>query len=138
MFNALLVDDEESIRRLMKAVLEMGDFSVTTAGSAKSGIEMLQSQHFDVVVTDLRMETQFAGYDVVKFAKKRLPHAVIAIVTAFPVPAVEWRRVGADALFTKGADTLQLSDRLKEMLQRKRLAVQGGTIQPRTSRLRQS
>jgi DNA-binding NtrC family response regulator len=138
MFNALLIDDEEPIRRLMKAVLEMGDFSVTTAGSAKSGIEILQSQHFDVVVTDLRMETQLAGYDVVKFAKTRVPHAVVVIVTAFPVPAVEWRRVGADALFTKGADTHHLSDRLKDLLQRKRLAVQGGAIQPRTPGVRQN
>jgi CheY-like chemotaxis protein len=122
MLNALLIDDEESIRRLLKAVLEMGDFSVTTASSAKSGIQVLESQQFDVVVTDLRMETHLAGYEVVKFAKAREPNPVVVIVTAFPVPSAEWRRIGADGLFTKGTETMRLSERLKDMLERKRLS----------------
>jgi DNA-binding NtrC family response regulator len=131
--NALLIDDEESIRRLLKAVLEMGDFSVTTANSAKSGIQVLESQQFDVVVTDLRMETHLAGYEVVKFAKSREPNAVVVIVTAFPVPSAEWKRIGADGLFTKGTETMHLSERLKDMLERKRLS--SHATQTRTFRI---
>jgi DNA-binding NtrC family response regulator len=133
MLNALLIDDEESIRRLLKAVLEMGDFSVTTADSAKSGIQVLESKQFDVVVTDLRMETHLAGYEVVKFAKSREPNSVVVIVTAFPVPSAEWKRTGADGLFTKGTDTMHLSERLKDILERKRLS--SHATQARTFRM---
>jgi DNA-binding response OmpR family regulator len=117
MWKALLIDDEESIRKLLKAVLEMANFSVETAPSAHSGIDVLRSQSFDVVITDLRMETHLAGYDVARFASHLDPRPFVAIVTAFPVPASDWRKVGADALFTKGTDTLQLAACLQRMLE---------------------
>jgi CheY-like chemotaxis protein len=117
MWKVLLVDDEESIRKLLSAVLEMADYSVEIAGSARSAIDVLRSKSFDAVVTDLRMETPLAGYDVAQFAARLNPRPFVAIVTAFPVPAQEWRRVGADALFTKGTDTLQLATRLNQMLE---------------------
>jgi CheY-like chemotaxis protein len=119
MFRALLVDDEEPIRKLLKTILEMADFTVEAVSSAHSAINILRSQSFDVVITDLRMETHLAGYDVAQFAARLDPRPVIALVTAFPVPVSEWRGVGADALFTKGPDTLQLPTRLHKMLERR-------------------
>lgn len=116
MYRVLLVDDEEPIRRLLKTVLEMGDFKVTTAGSAHEGIEILKSQGFDLVLTDLRMETPFSGYDVIKAVNHILLRPVAVILTAFPVPPSEWKSAGADALLTKGLDTLQIGSRLKSLL----------------------
>jgi DNA-binding NtrC family response regulator len=117
MWKVLLIDDEESIRKLLKAVLEMADFSVETASSARSGIEVLRAQSFDVVITDLRMETQLAGYDVAQFASHLNPPPLVALVTAFPVPPSDWHRAGADLMFTKGNDTLQLAPRLQKILE---------------------
>jgi DNA-binding NtrC family response regulator len=118
MWKALLIDDEANIRTLLKTVLEMADFAVETASSAHSAIECLRSQTYDVVISDLRMETQFAGYDVARIASRLDPRPVVVIVTAFPVPPSEWRSVGADALFTKGTDTLQLASRLVQILEK--------------------
>ena len=123
MWKVLLVDDEEGIRRLLKSVLEMGDFSVDTASCARSAIDVLRTQSFDVVLTDLRMETHLAGYDVARFASHLSPRPLVVIVTAFPVPASQWRTVGADALFTKGTDTLQLANRLHHLLKEKKAAM---------------
>ncbi len=122
MWKALLVDDEESIRKLLKTVLEMEEFSVDTADSARAAIQLLREQSFDVIVTDLRMETYFAGYEVARAASKLHPRPLIVIVTAFPVPTSEWRSVGADALFTKGGDTLQLASRLSKLLEARNAA----------------
>jgi CheY-like chemotaxis protein len=124
MWNALLIDDEENIRTLLKTVLEMSDFAVQTASSAQSAIEILQSQTFDVVISDLRMETQFAGYDVARVASRLDPRPVVVLVTAFPIPTAEWRSVGADALFTKGTDTLQLASRLAKILEEKQASAE--------------
>ena len=117
MWKALLIDDEESIRKLLKAILEMANFTVETAASAKSGIDVLRSRSFDVVITDLRMESHLAGYQVAQFASRLSPPPLIALVTAFPVPAADWHRAGADVMFTKGTDTIQLASRLQQILE---------------------
>ncbi|HET9695751.1 MAG TPA: response regulator [Terriglobales bacterium] len=122
MCRVLLVDDEEAIRKLLSSVLEMADFKVTTAGSAREGIQKLGTEAFDLVLTDLRMETPLAGYDVVKAARNLSERPVSVIVTAFPIPPSEWRSVGADALFTKGMETIHMADQLKKLLMRKRPA----------------
>lgn len=122
MCRVLLVDDEEAIRRLLSSVLQMADFEVTTAGSAREGIQKLGTEDFDLVLTDLRMETPLAGYDVVKAAQSLNQRPVSVIVTAFPVPPSEWRSVGADALFTKGLETIHMADRLKQLMSSKRPA----------------
>ncbi|HWR13636.1 MAG TPA: response regulator [Terriglobales bacterium] len=115
-YQVLLVDDEEPILRLLKTVLEMADFSVSVASSASEAIKVLRQELFDVVVTDLRMETPLAGYEVVRAAGRCEHIPLRVILTAFPVPPVEWRRSGADALITKGGESLRLAERLKALL----------------------
>lgn len=117
MWKVLLIDDEESIRKLLKAVLEMANFTVETAASAQSGIDVLRSESFDVVITDLRMETHLAGYQVAQFASHLNPPPLVALVTAYPVPASDWHNAGADVMFTKGTDTIQLASRLQQILE---------------------
>ncbi|MGZ4815663.1 MAG: hypothetical protein ACXVZV_09655 [Terriglobales bacterium] len=68
------------------------------------------------MVTDLRMETPLAGYEVVKAARALSPRPAIALVTAFPVPATEWKQVGADALFVKGQNTAKLGEDLQQLV----------------------
>jgi DNA-binding response OmpR family regulator len=118
-YKILLVEDEEPIRRMLKTVLEMDDFSVETAGSAGEGIQILRTGSFDAVVTDLRMESAGAGYDVVRAAKALSPNPLAVILTAFPVPPSDWRSAGADALITKGGGPLELPKRLSAMLHKR-------------------
>jgi CheY-like chemotaxis protein len=120
MFRVLVIDDEEPIRKLLTTVLEMDDFSIATANSATEGIEKLRHENFDLVMTDLRMETPFAGFEVVKFARHLNPSPLSVILTAFPVPPSDWKQAGADALFTKGGDTLNLGNRLHNLLKDKK------------------
>jgi DNA-binding NtrC family response regulator len=133
----LLVDDEESILKMFKSILEMDDFAVETASSAGAGIAALNNDTFDVVVTDLRMETQLAGYDVVRAATNLRPKPVVAIVTAFPVPASEWKKAGADALFVKGNSPFDLSKQLHRLADESSAHSDGDNeSRPRTSRHR--
>jgi CheY-like chemotaxis protein len=77
---------------------------------------LLGHQTFDVVLTDMRMETATAGFDVVRAARQIDPAPVIAILTAFPISPSEWRPSGADALMVKGADIISLPDKLLNLL----------------------
>jgi DNA-binding NtrC family response regulator len=119
MTRVLLVDDDNSILQLFCTVLEMNGFEVITAASASEALSRIDEQSFEMVITDLRMESPTSGFDVVRAAHNLSPRPIIVIVTAFPVPSAEWRRTGADALYIKGANTMALPEQLKELLHRK-------------------
>jgi DNA-binding NtrC family response regulator len=101
----LIVDDEASILSLLRLVLESENYEVTTAVSAADAKQKLSGQGFDLVITDIRMETPTAGFDVVRAAHQALPKSPVALLTAFPVPTSDWKQAGADALFIKGTDS---------------------------------
>ena len=104
MVRVLLVDDEPSIRTTLKIILEMEQFAVTTAANAHEAVQELEQSEFDVVLTDLNMETSDAGFKVVQKANSLARRPATAIVTAFPVPSSEWKAAGADTLIVKGTD----------------------------------
>jgi CheY-like chemotaxis protein len=114
--SALLVDDEDAILTLFGRILQRDGFSVTTARSAADACAVLSREAFDLVVTDLRMETPTAGFEVVRAANRVLPRPAVVLLTAFPLPPSQWRQAGADALFIKGEDTMRLSSRLKAVV----------------------
>jgi CheY-like chemotaxis protein len=116
MIRVLLVDDEASIRMLLRTALEVADFQVETASSAREAIARLPVSHFDLVITDMRMETVTSGYEVARVASRLDPRPTIVILTAFPIPASQWRAAGADALIVKGTDMLQLPERLRALM----------------------
>ena len=66
----LLVDDELAILLTLKAVLEMNDFEVETAASAREARSKLRASTFHMVITDMRMENESAGLEVVRAAKQ--------------------------------------------------------------------
>lgn len=118
----LLVDDEDAIRSMLATLLETHGFSVVTADSAAAGSAKLAAEPVDIVITDLRMESPLAGFEVVRVARERTPRPLIVVLTAFPVPSSEWKKAGADQLWVKGMNTLGLPNRLKALLSRRRPA----------------
>ena len=112
MLRILIVDDEAAILGMLKIVMESASFQVETAQSAGQAIACLKREHFDVVLTDMRMESPTAGYDVVRTARQLQPRPVIAILTAFPISSSQWKPSGADALLIKGSEVLRLPEML--------------------------
>lgn len=119
MTRVLLVDDDASIIQLFSTVLEMNGFSVTKAQSASEARSAMAQESFEIVITDMHMETPTAGYEVVRAARDRSPRPLIVVVTAYPVPSAQWRGMGADALYIKGTNTTALPQQLKELLNRR-------------------
>ena len=115
MTRILIVDDEAVIAEMLKLVLQSSSFEVETARSAAQALTTLRQKPFDIVLTDMRMETPTSGFEVVKAARQLQPRPAIAILTAFPIPAFEWRPSGADALLVKGSDLLALPETLRSL-----------------------
>lgn len=79
----LVVDDEDSIRRLVKKILERAGFEVRTARDGVEAIEWIAAEDFDVVLLDVMMP-KLDGFGVVHELEKMRPQllAHTLLVTA--------------------------------------------------------
>lgn len=112
----LLVDDEAAILLTLKAILEMHGFEVETASSVKEASDRLHGSEFHLVVTDMKMESERAGYDVVSIAKQQPYEPATAILTAFPTLGSEWQSHGAEQLLVKPVGTDELLRQIEVIL----------------------
>ena len=112
----LLVDDELAILLTLKAILEMNGFEVETAASAGEAEQKLGNAVFDMVITDMRMETETAGYDVIRAARMQDYNPATAILTAYPSLGTEWKNRGAQSLLVKPVNTHDLLRQIEALL----------------------
>lgn len=112
----LVVDDDPSVLAMLQAVLQNEGYVITTATNAADARTQLEKHSFDVVLTDMRMETETAGFDVVRDARSRPEKPLIVILTAYPMLETQWREAGADAGWMKGMPVTQLTDNIAKLL----------------------
>ena len=112
----LLVDDELAILLTLKAILELNGFEVETAESAKEAEQRLRNAEYHMVITDMKMEHDRAGYDVIQAARKTKYDPAVAILTAFPTLTGEWQSEGAESLLVKPVGTRELLLQLEALL----------------------
>jgi len=112
----LLVDDELAILLTLRAILEMNDFEVDTASSAKEAEGKLKNGVFEMVITDMRMKTETAGYDVIRAARQLAYNPATAILTAYPSLGNEWQSHGAQSLLVKPVNTAELLRQIEALL----------------------
>lgn len=112
----LLVDDELAILLTLRAILEMNNFEVETAASAKEAEQKLTQGVFEMVITDMRMETETAGYDVIRAARQQSYNPATAILTAYPTLGNEWQSKGAQSLLVKPVNMQELLRQIDSLL----------------------
>ena len=98
----LVVDDEESIRDLLRLVLTGEGYSVVTANDGEEAIEHLEAQRFDLVITDLVMP-RVNGVEVLRAAKRIDSNFPVIVITGYPSveTVTELVRLGAGDYLTK-------------------------------------
>jgi DNA-binding response OmpR family regulator len=111
----LLVDDEVAVLLTMKAVLEISGFDVDTAASAREGKHCLRSHEYHMVITDMRMESDESGHEVIQAARTAPYHPAVALLTAFPVEDDDWEQMGADKLLLKPMHTRVLLQQIDQL-----------------------
>jgi DNA-binding NtrC family response regulator len=111
----LLVDDDQAVLLTLKAVLELNHFDVDTALSGAEAREKLKSHEYEMVITDVRMETDVAGLEVLREARAQSYHPATAILTAYP-PQEAWRKDFVESFLVKPIGTKQLVQQLETLL----------------------
>lgn len=92
----LVVDDEVMIRSFLAETLRGMKIDVVTAEDGRVAIDLLKREHFDLVISDMKMPGK-SGMDVLKNAKALSPKTLVILITAYASveTAVEAMRQGA-------------------------------------------
>ena len=110
----LIVDDEASMRDMLRIVLRRDGYDVTLAANGREAIEILGRERVDLLLSDIRMP-DVDGVEVLRAAKRVNRDIVAFMMTAFASTdsAVEAMRLGAVDYFTKpfNMDELRLKVR---------------------------
>jgi DNA-binding response OmpR family regulator len=113
---ALVVDDEQSILLTLSLILKSKGFEVQTASSAEIAKTHLAETAFDLLITDLSLETPAAGYDIVRAAREQSHKPATMVISAFPDLLSRWKREGADAALQKPAEIPELLTVIERLL----------------------
>jgi len=79
----LLVDDDLTSRLTLQTVLEAGGYRVDAAASAAEAVEKLDDQEYELVLSDLRMESPEAGLKVLAHARMMDYKPATALITTY-------------------------------------------------------
>ncbi len=123
----LLVDDEVAVLLTLKAVLEISGFDVDTATSAREGKSRIKHREYEMVITDMRMEAEEAGREVIAAAKEASYAPAVALLTAFPVEDDAVDAMGADKMLVKPMHTRVLLQQLESLFTRHTAAKEKST-----------
>ena len=118
--NILLVDDEEPIRKMIRAVLGEDSYSFIEASNGAKALEILETQSFDLIITDVIMP-DCDGIELVLNVRKKLPDIQVIVmsgggrVRADPYLSLA-EKLGAARVFEKPFDTTELRETVSELL----------------------
>ena len=92
----LVIEDEEKLRGNIETLLSGEHYEVSGAGNGKEGLEKLNHQTYDLVITDLMMP-QVEGLEVMRFIQENFPQVTMIVITGYSSmdSAVEAMRRGA-------------------------------------------
>ena len=113
----LIIEDDESMRRSVVIALRRSGWSCTPVASVAEAMAQLDTNDFDLVLSDLRLPDG-DGLDVARRAAERLPDAPVVIMTAYASveTAVDAMRDGVVDFLSKPFAPEQLIDRVKSAL----------------------
>lgn len=93
MARVLLADDDPTARLTLQTVLEAGGYHVDSAASAAEAVSLLDQSEYELVLTDLAMESPEAGLRVLAHARMKDYRPATALVTSWRARAPKGRKV---------------------------------------------
>ena len=123
MFHILVVDDDKNTRRLLTAVLESENYSVSTAENGEEALAVLDKTHVDLIVLDIMMP-KMDGYELTSLLRQTNNDLPILMLTAKQLPEDKHKgfQSGTDDYMTKPIDETEMLLRIKALLRRAKIA----------------
>jgi len=130
----LVVDDEQSIRRLCMTIGNTLGYACIEAESAEAALSRLEVEAPDLILTDLKLPSM-SGVELLKQTKTLLPHTEIAIMTGHGSieSAVDAMKLGAYDYIEKPFRVEKMRLLLQRMAEKVRLVTENEFLRERVS-----
>lgn len=120
MYRVLIIEDDDFVQKMLKQTFERAGYEVATAPNGRIGINLYQSNPFDVVITDLIMP-DMEGIETITHLRKSHPGVkVIAISGGGRNKPDEYlhmaEKLGAARTFAKPVNRQQLLKAVEELV----------------------
>ena len=121
----LVVDDEESVRTLLRRALERAGYHVLTAASGRDALDMMSQGRVEVMLLDVKMPG-LSGLDVLLQVHAEHPETAIIMVTGMADvnTGVEAMKMGAHGYVVKPFDLDDILVRVGKGVERRYLTLQ--------------
>ena len=114
----LVVDDDDTIRTTMKAILQDEGYTVDLASTGKEAIQKSQENNYNIALLDIRLP-DIEGVELLKLLKDGVPRTRKIMVTGYPSlqNAISALNKNADAYLLKPVDVEKLLNTVKQQLE---------------------
>ena len=120
----LIVDDEPSIREVIREILELEDYDVCEAGNGMEALEIAKTEPVSLALLDVKMHGM-DGFETLALLKKEFDFPVIMVSAHATVENVaEAMKMGAYDFITKPIDMNRLLISTGHAMERQRLLAQ--------------
>ena len=121
MARILVVDDDRETCRLMHELLQEPDREIETADRPEDALARLEAGRFDLVVSDINLDADLSGLDLLRAFKARDPEVEVVLISAFGTleTALEAVKSGAFDYVSKPVDIGQVRDVVARALARR-------------------
>jgi DNA-binding response OmpR family regulator len=117
-YRILLVDDDAELRTVYKLGLEHHGFEVVPAATVNEALNLIATQTFDALLTDLHMPDPADGFTVVSAMRHKQPNAVTLVNSGYPAieEAMTTILLQADEVLVKPLKIAKIAEIIKEKL----------------------
>lgn len=128
----LIVEDEKSMREVLKILLEGERYEVVSASDGLEGLSYLTNDIFDLVITDIKMP-KVDGFELLKKTKEISPDTIVIMITAFGTTeaAIEAMKSGAYDYINKPFKIDEIRLIVEKALEKKRLSEEVSLLRKR-------
>jgi two-component system chemotaxis response regulator CheY len=123
----LVIDDEPSVRTVVRMTLEKAGYDVLEAEDGEQAIEAINTGEnrlvVDAVICDIRMP-KINGIEAIDYFQREYPHVPLVILTGYPETemAVSFLRKGVADYLVKPVDAERLKDAVEKAMERRHVA----------------
>ena len=115
----LVIDDDESIRKILRAILEDEGYAVDTAENGREAIDKSTAKVYNLALIDVRLP-DIEGVELLSKLKETVPRMRKVIITGFPTVqnAIEAVNNKADAYMVKPFEVNKILETIQEQLKK--------------------
>ncbi len=137
MANILIIDDEKSIRKTLREILEYENYKVEEAGDGSEGLNMLKANSYEVVLLDIKMP-KMDGMEALEKIRILYPDLPVIMVSGHGTleTAVEAVRKGAYDYVAKPMDLNRLLITVRNALDKTNLITEAKVLKRKVSKTR--